>query len=228
MCYADRLRDQRSTSPHLSPWRIDLICKICREDLPPSHYKEAEYHKARASRAFVTARCITCRKKFYRNSKGARAFRKQAIEQLKANFPSYLIPTEAAFAEVEMKKDAQRSAAQSWAMLTPEQKRVSRIERRTETEKWLEPHLRLLMPDLEIEYPINKFFADFACPRLDLVIEVDGPIHRMRQSYDFQREREIRDAGWEIVRFSHKTLEDLPTALKQLRPWLLTRSTFAS
>ena len=52
------------------------------------------------------------------------------------------------------------------------------------------------------QHPIGPFITDFACLALNLVIEVDGEIHRDadRQAYDRRRQKEPERRGWTVLR----------------------------
>ena len=52
------------------------------------------------------------------------------------------------------------------------------------------------------ELPIGKYFADFACRRKRLVIEVDGSQHADSE-YDRVRDRFLNDNGWSVLRFNN-------------------------
>ena len=49
--------------------------------------------------------------------------------------------------------------------------------------------------------PIHKFIVDFFCPRLGLVIEIDGSSHFNKGEYDFYREEKLKSLGYTIIRF---------------------------
>ena len=49
--------------------------------------------------------------------------------------------------------------------------------------------------------PIHKFIVDFFCPRLGLIIEIDGSSHFNKGDYDFYREEKLKSLGYTIIRF---------------------------
>jgi len=54
------------------------------------------------------------------------------------------------------------------------------------------------------QFPVGVYIVDFAIPKARLVIEIDGGIHRLEQvqARDERREEDIRNLGWNVVRFS--------------------------
>jgi len=66
----------------------------------------------------------------------------------------------------------------------------------------------------------EKFFiADFYCPGLDLIIEIDGGVHEQQQDYD-QIRSEILEVQHKlrVVRFTNKeVLTDINHVLNQLK-----------
>ena len=78
--------------------------------------------------------------------------------------------------------------------------------RRTQTDAerklWL--HLRdrqLSGYKFRRQHPIGPYIADFACPDVHLVIELDGGHHTESIPYDEARTRWLVDHGWRVVRF---------------------------
>jgi very-short-patch-repair endonuclease len=62
------------------------------------------------------------------------------------------------------------------------------------------------------QHPINIFIADFYCPKLKLVIEVDGSIHEILEyeEYDISRSEILNDFGITVIRFTNdQILNDL-------------------
>ncbi len=50
------------------------------------------------------------------------------------------------------------------------------------------------------QFPIGRYFADFACREVHLVVEVDGSQHS-GSSYDRHRDEFMNRNGWAILRF---------------------------
>ena len=50
---------------------------------------------------------------------------------------------------------------------------------------------------------IGRYFVDFACETLRLVIELDGGVHDDDQqvTHDYHRQVEIEALGWSVIRF---------------------------
>jgi very-short-patch-repair endonuclease len=67
------------------------------------------------------------------------------------------------------------------------------------------------------QFPIGPYFADFACPAIRLVIEVDGSIHRTEaaQASDKQRRLFLESQGWREIRVSNEEVfRDLDRVLE--------------
>lgn len=50
--------------------------------------------------------------------------------------------------------------------------------------------------------PIKSFIVDFFAPEIGLIIEIDGNSHFNKGDYDRRRENELRNLGYELIRFS--------------------------
>ena len=48
--------------------------------------------------------------------------------------------------------------------------------------------------------PIDEFIVDFYCKRLKLIIEIDGITHNDKQIYDKQREKRLKELGFNVLR----------------------------
>ena len=70
------------------------------------------------------------------------------------------------------------------------------------------------------QHPIDRYFADFACESLRLVIELDGKVHDEddQQLYDYHRQQEIEALGWLVLRFTNdQVVGSLPNVLAAIR-----------
>ena len=56
------------------------------------------------------------------------------------------------------------------------------------------------------QHPIGRYFADFACDRLRLILEIDGGIHERDDVLlrDHFRQTELESLGWTVLRFSNE------------------------
>ena len=70
------------------------------------------------------------------------------------------------------------------------------------------------------QHPIGRYFADFACEPLRLVIELDGGVHGQDDAHlnDHLRQREMETLGWCMMRFSNeRVLSDIAGVLGEIR-----------
>ena len=51
------------------------------------------------------------------------------------------------------------------------------------------------------QYPVDSYFADFACVDAKLIVELDGGQHAEQQSYDDARTACLQETGWRVIRF---------------------------
>jgi very-short-patch-repair endonuclease len=58
------------------------------------------------------------------------------------------------------------------------------------------------------QHPINMFIADFFCPKIKLVIEVDGNIHEIPETKDNDNGRSdiFNDHGLTVIRFTNEQI----------------------
>ncbi|MFA4893131.1 endonuclease domain-containing protein [Brevundimonas sp.] len=96
-------------------------------------------------------------------------------------------------------------------------------KRRTHAENILWQALRASRLDgfrFRRQHPIDRYFADFACESIKLVIELDGGVHDDddRQLNDYHRQQAIESLGWSVLRFPNTEVTgSLPTVLAAIR-----------
>jgi very-short-patch-repair endonuclease len=54
--------------------------------------------------------------------------------------------------------------------------------------------------------PIQNFIVDFFSKDLNLIIELDGAIHRFQKKKDKQRENELKKLGYSMIRFENEEI----------------------
>ena len=70
------------------------------------------------------------------------------------------------------------------------------------------------------QFGIDRYFADFACESLMLVIELDGGVHQTDDVIlaDHLRQQDIEALGWSVLRFSNADvmarLDDVLAAIR--------------
>jgi len=75
--------------------------------------------------------------------------------------------------------------------------------------------------DFHRQKPIGDYIVDFYCPRLNLVIEIDGSSHCDRQAYDQKREKYLRSLVLNVLRFNDYDIKtSLAGVLVYLADWI--------
>jgi very-short-patch-repair endonuclease len=70
------------------------------------------------------------------------------------------------------------------------------------------------------QHPINRFIADFYCPKIKLIIEVDGSIHELPEykAYDIGRSDILNDFGITVIRFTNEQIiEQIDITIEQIK-----------
>ncbi len=70
------------------------------------------------------------------------------------------------------------------------------------------------------QHPIGPYFADFACRKAGLVIELDGATHSTPEeiAHDARRTAFMEHEGWEVIRFwNHEIRSNLNGVLETIQ-----------
>ena len=54
--------------------------------------------------------------------------------------------------------------------------------------------------------PIKNYIVDFFCKDLNLIIEIDGEIHKFQKAKDKNREVALKELGYTIIRFKNEQI----------------------
>jgi len=66
--------------------------------------------------------------------------------------------------------------------------------------------------------PLDNFIADFYCPELMLVIEIDGDSHARQEEYDLLRSEKLSVYGINVIRYTNDdVLSNIEGVHKDLR-----------
>jgi very-short-patch-repair endonuclease len=69
--------------------------------------------------------------------------------------------------------------------------------------------------------PIYKYIVDFYCPRLKLVIEIDGESHREKFLSDQIRQKNLENLGLSVLRFHDRDVKrDIANVLRCIQNWI--------
>jgi len=90
-------------------------------------------------------------------------------------------------------------------------------KKQTEAEKLLWSELRsrrFHTLKFRRQVPLGEYVVDFLCPQLRFIIEVDGPTHIGRETYDKDRTDTLKADGYHVWRISNEDVyDDVPGVL---------------
>ena len=90
----------------------------------------------------------------------------------------------------------------------------------TDAEKYLWRHIRNRQLEgwkFRRQFPIGQYIADFVCPELKLIIEIDGGQHAELAEYDLRRTEFLQARGYQVVRFwNNEVLGNIEGVLETL------------
>lgn len=75
--------------------------------------------------------------------------------------------------------------------------------------------------------PIHHFIVDFYCPRLKLVIEIDGDVHftDAAKAYDAERTQVLEGYGLQVIRFTNaQVMDDFEAVCQKTQGMIPSRS----
>ena len=69
--------------------------------------------------------------------------------------------------------------------------------------------------------PIHRYLVDFYCPRLKLVIEIDGDSHREKFESDQTREKNLEALGLHVLRFLDREVkQNMSDVMWSIQSWI--------
>ncbi len=72
------------------------------------------------------------------------------------------------------------------------------------------------------QFSIDKYIVDFICRKTKLIIENDGYSHQFKYHEDIERDKLLKNLGYDIFRFSEKEiLNDLENVIRGIENYVL-------
>ncbi|MGD1046470.1 MAG: endonuclease domain-containing protein [Bacteroidota bacterium] len=77
--------------------------------------------------------------------------------------------------------------------------------------------------DFHRQKHIDEYIVDFYCPKLRLVIEIDGDSHDGKERADFIRQKKLESMGLTVLRLWDTDVKDnVDGIVEQLKEWIGT------
>ena len=118
-----------------------------------------------------------------------------------------------------------------WIKYNPRLKQIARTLRNNMTLAeilfWQQiKNKQLLGYDFHRQKPIGEYVVDFYCPKLKLVIKIDGDSHEGREEADKIRQEQIETLGLTIIRFQDSDIKNnIEGVLEQIQEWIESKTT---
>lgn len=120
-----------------------------------------------------------------------------------------------------------KSISQEFLPYKPQLTSVARMLRKNMTHSeillWNElKNKQILGYDFHRQRPIDEFIVDFFCPRLSLVVEIDGDSHEGKLEKDSKRQSEIEAYGIHFLRFpDDEAKQNTEGVVEVITEWIL-------
>lgn len=76
--------------------------------------------------------------------------------------------------------------------------------------------------DFHRQKPIDEYVVDFICPRLKLVVEIDGISHEGKLGQDVMRQKELERFGLRFLRFDDLEVKrNLDGVVAAIEEWII-------
>ena len=121
--------------------------------------------------------------------------------------------------------------SQQWIEYNPKLKQIARTLRNNMTLSeillWKEiKGKKVLGYDFHRQKPIDEYIVDFYCPKLKLVIEIDGDSHEGKEEVDLIRQKKLESIGLTVLRYWDFELRaNVDGIVGQLKEWIESNRT---
>ena len=118
-----------------------------------------------------------------------------------------------------------------WVRYNPRLKQIARKLRKdmtlSEILLWKEiKGKKVLGYDFHRQKPMDEYVVDFYCPRLKLVLEIDGDSHDGKEESDKVKQKKLESMGLTVLRFWDLDVRaNVDGIVGQLKEWIETNGT---
>ena len=78
--------------------------------------------------------------------------------------------------------------------------------------------------DFHRQKPVDNYIVDFFCPKLNLIIEIDGESHQFKGEDDCLRQRKLESLGFNFLRFKDIDVKhNMVDVLDGIKNWIKER-----
>lgn len=79
--------------------------------------------------------------------------------------------------------------------------------------------------DFDRQKVIGNYIVDFYCPKLNLVIEIDGDSHNDKYLYDSNRDKYLTNLGLTVLHFDDLDVKQkMPAVLKSIEMYIVSHT----
>jgi very-short-patch-repair endonuclease len=118
-----------------------------------------------------------------------------------------------------------------WVRYNPRLKQIARTLRKNMTLSeillWQQlKNKQLLGNDFHRQKPIDEYVVDYYCPKLKLVLEIDGDSHDGKEEADRIRQEKLESLGLTVLRYWDSDVKNnIDGIVEQFREWIEARRT---
>jgi len=91
--------------------------------------------------------------------------------------------------------------AETWKHLKPLARELRKEQTEAEERLWQQLRNQKLGFKFRRQHAIGEFIVDFVCIEKQLVVELDGEVHKEQREYDAERTRILNGRGFRVIRF---------------------------
>jgi excinuclease UvrABC ATPase subunit/very-short-patch-repair endonuclease len=117
------------------------------------------------------------------------------------------------------------SSPEIWKSIKDNTRENRKNPTKTEDDLWQHLRKEQLGVKFRRQHSIENYIVDFVCLEKQLIVELDGEVHKLQQEYDEQRTQHLNDLGFNVIRFENKeVIEDVSKVIEKIKAELLIKT----